>query len=246
MGSLPVPWRCAIYSRNGAARQARPSDAPPHNQEYVWPAAASCRGARFAFRHGAKAPNMAGRKPRNAPAWQPDRPRHRRHLHRLRPASRRHRRISLYKCLTTPQDPSVGGARGPRRADRARPASRSPTSARSCTARRWSPTRSSSGAARGSACSPRRASATSSKWAPSSATTSTTCSSSFPDPLVPRRHRLEIGERMDRDGARDRAARSGRGARRGARSSSMTASRRSRSASCTPTPIRRTSRRCAR
>ena len=37
-------------------------------------------------------------------------------------------RISLYKCLTTPQDPSDRGARGPGRADRGRPASRSPTS----------------------------------------------------------------------------------------------------------------------
>ena len=69
---------------------------------------------------------------------------------------------------------------------------------------------------------------------------------SFPEPLVPRRHRLEIGERLDRDGRvvspldpATRCARPSAG-------SSTTASKRSRSASCIPTPIRRTSRRCAR
>ena len=68
----------------------------------------------------------------------------------------------------------------------------------------------------------------------------------FPDPLVPRRHRLEVGERIDRDGrvlapldaAAVRAA--------GSRLVDDGLSRRSRSASCIPTPIRRTSRRCAR
>ena len=69
---------------------------------------------------------------------------------------------------------------------------------------------------------------------------------SFPDPLVPRRRRLEVGERLDCDGARDGAARSRRGARRGAPAGRRRASRRSRCASCTPTPIRRTSRRRAR
>ena len=38
----------------------------------------------------------------------------------------------------------------------------------------------------------------------------------FPEPLVPRRHRLEVTERMDRDGNVADAARCRRGARRGA------------------------------
>ena len=50
---------------------------------------------------------------------------------------------------------------------------------------------------------------------------------------------------MDRDGDVRHAARSRRGSRSGARSSSPTASRRSRSASCTPIATRRTSRRRA-
>ena len=39
---------------------------------------------------------------------------------------------------------------------------------------------------------------------------------SFPDPLVPRRHRLEIGERMDRDGRVIAPLDPDDGARRGA------------------------------
>ena len=74
----------------------------------------------------------------------------------------------------------------------------------------------------------------------------------LPRPLVPRRRRLEVPERMDRDGNAvtplDREA-----VRTAARSWSPTASRRSPSASCTPTatprmsaPPARSSARCSR
>jgi hypothetical protein len=53
-----------------------------------------------------------------------------------------------------------------------------PTWTTSCTAPRWSPTRSSSASGARWGCSPPAASATSWRWAPSSATTSTTCSCS--------------------------------------------------------------------
>ena len=65
----------------------------------------------------------------------------------------------------------------------------------------------------------------------------------FPDPLVPRRHRLEVAERMDRDGNVLTPLDPARGARRGAAPGRRWASRRSPSASCTPTAIRRTSAR---
>ena len=92
------------------------------------------------------------------------------------------------------------GARGPGRADRAGRHRARPTWPRSSTARRWSPTRSSSGAARGSACSPRRASATVLEMGTEQRYDIYDLFLGFPDPLVPRRHRLEIGERIDRDG----------------------------------------------
>ena len=64
----------------------------------------------------------------------------------------------------------------------------------------------------------------------------------FPEPLVPRNRRLEVAERIDRDGAVVTALDESAGARRARGSSSPTASRRSRCASCTPTAIPRTSR----
>ena len=48
--------------------------------------------------------------------------------------------IRLHKCLTTPHDPSVGALQGLAELLQAAD-SRSPTSATSCTAPRWSPTR---------------------------------------------------------------------------------------------------------
>ena len=77
-----------------------------------------------------------------------------------------------------------------------------------------------------------------------------TCASSYSPPLVPRRLRLEVSERMRFDGSVERRSTRRRcgalpRARRRARSR-----RRSRSASCIPTPTRRTSgvpaRSCAR
>ena len=65
----------------------------------------------------------------------------------------------------------------------------------------------------------------------------------FPDPLVPRRHRLEVAERIDRDGNVLMPLDPGRGARHGAAPDMPKGSRRSPSASCTPTAIRRTSSR---
>ena len=61
----------------------------------------------------------------------------------------------------------------------------------------------------------------------------------FPDPLVPRRHRLEVAERMDRDGNALTAARCRTKCAPRRSAWSPTASRRSPSASCTPTAIRR-------
>ena len=49
--------------------------------------------------------------------------------------------IRLHKCLTTPDDPSVGALEGLAELRRRRRPRRSPTSATSCTAPRWSPTR---------------------------------------------------------------------------------------------------------
>ena len=67
-----------------------------------------------------------------------------------------------------------------------------------------------------------------------------------PPPFVPRRHRFEVRERVDRHGAVARPARPERRRGRSPRPASATASRPSRSACCTPTPIPSTSRRSAR
>ncbi len=67
----------------------------------------------------------------------------------------------------------------------------------------------------------------------------------YPEPLVPRRRRLEVPERMDRDGNTVVAARPRRRARRRPRAGRRRGARRSRSASSTPTATRRTSARPA-
>ena len=60
--------------------------------------------------------------------------------------------------------------------------------------------RSSSGAARASGCSPREGFRDSLEMGTEQRYDIYDLFLSFPDPLVPRRHRLEIGERVDRDG----------------------------------------------
>ena len=65
----------------------------------------------------------------------------------------------------------------------------------------------------------------------------------YPPPLVPRRLRLEVAERVRFDGSIETAAGRGRGEGRRASASGSWTWPRSPSASCTPTPTRRT--RCA-
>ena len=64
----------------------------------------------------------------------------------------------------------------------------------------------------------------------------------YPPPLVPRRLRLEVAERVRFDGSVETAARRGRRAGRRASASRSSVSPRSPSASCMPTPTRRTRR----
>ena len=138
--------------------------------------------------------------------------------------------------------PVRGRAGGGRRRAGARRSATPPTSPRSRTARRWRPTRCWRATARAPCSSRPRASRTSSSWAGRRAPTSTGCAPRIPPPLVPPERRVGAPERMTPDGplrALDgpRRARGGR--------SPATTPRRSRSACCTPTATRSTSRRSA-
>ena len=167
------------------------------------------------FRRGAKAPNMARRttSDRDAHGKPPDRPRYRRDVHGLRPVSRRQRRISLYKCLTTPQDPSVAALEGLGEltaeagitlADVGEIVHGTTLVTNAIIERR--------GARLGLLTTQGFRDAL--EMGTEQRYDIYDLFLSFPEPLVPRRHRLEIGERLDRDGRVVTPLDRGRGARR--------------------------------
>ena len=127
-----------------------------------------------------------------------DRGRRRRHVHRRDPPRGRRARPGAQAALDA-AELRPGGGRGRLRARRARER-RAPASTRSCTARPSPRTPSSSASAPRPRSSRPSTSATSSSCAGCGSRTCTTSSGRKPPPLVERRLRFEVAERMAADG----------------------------------------------